>query len=55
MFRSDIGYIQGMSYFGALLSFHLSPPETFIAMVNLLFKSDILLSLYTFNVQKVIF
>mmetsp|Transcript_34749 Transcript_34749/g.61146 ORF Transcript_34749/g.61146 Transcript_34749/m.61146 type:complete len:391 (+) Transcript_34749:912-2084(+) len=50
IFRPDVGYVQGMAYLNAVLLLHLSPVRAFIVFSNLLCKSKVLYSFYTFDI-----
>ncbi|KZC05059.1 PREDICTED: TBC1 domain family member 14-like [Dufourea novaeangliae] len=36
VYRPDVGYVQGMSFVGAILSLNMEPPDAFICFTNLL-------------------
>jgi hypothetical protein len=52
MFRPDVGYVQGMAYLNAVLLLHLSPVRAFVVFTNLLCKSKVLYSFYTFDITS---
>lgn len=45
VYRPDVGYVQGMSYLGAILLLNLDPESAFITFVNIL-SNDNLVSFY---------
>eukprot|EP00475_Leptophrys_vorax_P033153 TRINITY_DN5187_c0_g1_i4.p1 TRINITY_DN5187_c0_g1~~TRINITY_DN5187_c0_g1_i4.p1 ORF type:complete len:201 (-),score=51.46 TRINITY_DN5187_c0_g1_i4:157-759(-) len=52
MFRPDIGYVQGMSYIGAMMLMnHQTPQETFVSFANLI-SSPFLTSMFKFDASR---
>jgi hypothetical protein len=49
--RPDLGYVQGMSFVGAMLMLHMSPLDAFVCLCNLL-TSHFFVSLYQFNIRE---
>lgn len=50
VFRPDIGYVQGMAYLGAIFVLHQSSYPAFVSFSNLIFKSHMLTSFYSFDI-----
>ena len=53
LFRPDIGYVQGMTYIAFMFLIRMDKIKTFKCFANLLFKSNLLLSLYSFQHNEV--
>ncbi|OMJ69483.1 hypothetical protein SteCoe_32795 [Stentor coeruleus] len=48
-YRPDIGYVQGMAYLGAIFILHQNTYSAFTSFSNLIFKSHMLKSFYSFD------
>jgi hypothetical protein len=54
LYRSDLGYVQGMSYIGASLLLHLEGElETFRVFANLMNREQLMLDFYSFDMPQV--
>ncbi len=49
--RSDLGYVQGMSFVGAMLMLHMNAFDAFVCLCNML-TSHFFVSLYQFNIRE---
>ena len=49
IYRSDIGYIQGMSYFGWMFLIRMNPINSFIAFSNVMLTDPFVSALYSFQ------
>lgn len=55
IFRSDIGYVQGMAYLALVLLLHMDIYHAFKSFCNLVLGNEFLFCLYKFNDKKVAF
>ena len=49
IYRPDIGYVQGMSYFGWMFLIKMNPVNSFIAFSNVILTDPFVSSLYSFH------
>jgi hypothetical protein len=49
VYRPDMGYVQGMAYLGAIFVLHENTYTAFCTFSNMIFKSHMLRSFYSFN------
>ena len=49
IYRPDIGYIQGMSYFGWMFLIRMNPINSFIAFSNVMLTDPFVSALYSFQ------
>jgi hypothetical protein len=49
IYRPDIGYIQGMSYFAWMFLIRMNPINSFIAFSNIILTDPFVSNLYTFQ------
>ncbi|CAG9332143.1 TBC1D12_2 [Blepharisma stoltei] len=50
-YRPDFGYVQGMAYLGAILILHLGTYRAFECFANMLFKSELIRTFYSFDLN----
>lgn len=52
IYRPDIGYVQGMSYFAWMFLIRMNPINSFIAFSNVILTDPFVSNLYTFQEDK---
>ena len=53
IYRPDIGYVQGMSYFAWMLSIRMESFQTFVCFSNIMLNDPFINSLYMFKKEKI--
>jgi len=53
VYRPDIGYVQGMSYFGWMFLIRMNPINSFISFSNVILTDPFASALYSFQEPKI--